>query len=97
MSQDDDLIYRKDLSEERIQEIQKEAASHHHYKNCITSALVGTGIAFFAALLLRIPFGIIYILVVGLGVAAGYAFYAVGQYLKEKHKDEISQSSDRED
>jgi len=84
MSHDDDLIYKKGLSEERIQEIQKAVTAYRYTQNCVTAAIVGTVIAILTALLLRISVGIIYILVAGLGAGVGYAFYACGKYLEEK-------------
>jgi hypothetical protein len=90
--QDDDLIYRKDLSEDRIQELQRAAKAHRYTQNCVTAALVGMGIAIFIALLLKISFGILYILVGSLGAGAGYAFYAWGKYLEEKHTDNNPES-----
>jgi hypothetical protein len=88
MPRDDNLLYRKDLSEERIKEIQKEAAAHRYNQNCVMAAFWGIVIAIFTALLLGVPLGIIYILVAGLGAAASYAFYAWGKYLEEKHKSD---------
>jgi hypothetical protein len=84
MPHDDDLIYKKGLSEERIQEIQKAANAYRYTQNCVTAAVVGIMIAIFTALLLRISFGILYILVGSLGAGVGYAFYVWGKYLEEK-------------
>jgi hypothetical protein len=94
MPQDDDFVYKKDLSEERIQEIQKETAAYRYNQNCIMAAFWGMITAFFIVLLLDVSPGILYILVAGLGAAAGYAFYALGKYLEEKDKDNSRQSPD---
>ena len=90
MPQDDNLIYRKNLSEERIQEIQKETAAYRYGRNRVTAAFVGAGIAILIALLLGISFGIPCLVVAGFGAAAGYAFYVWGKYLEEKHKNDPS-------
>jgi ABC-type Fe3+-siderophore transport system permease subunit len=94
MPQDNDLIYRKDLSPERIRQLQKAAAAYRYYQNCITAAFVGAVIAVLTALLLGISFGLTCILIGFFGAAAGYAFYALGQYLQKKYKDSASQPPD---
>lgn len=88
MPQDDDFMYRKDLSEERIRELENQAKAHRYEQHCITAAIVGIVIFILAALLLGISLSVIYILVGGLGATAGYAFYALGKYVEEKHKDD---------
>ena len=84
MPDDDDFIYKKGLSEERIKEIQIAARAHRYTQNCVTAAVVGAVIAVFTAFVLRISVGIIYIGVAGLGAGVGYAFYAWGKYLEGK-------------
>jgi len=100
MPDDDDLIYKKGLSEERIREIQRAANTRRYTQNCVTASVVGTVIAIFTVLLLRISVGIIYILVAGFGACFGYAFYALGKYLEGKtcgHKQENDSSPEEKD
>jgi hypothetical protein len=87
MSQDDNLIYRKDLTEERIRELEEQSRIFRYKQNCITAAFIGSVIAIFAALLLGISLSIVYILVGLIGAGLGYGFYALGKYLEEKNKD----------
>jgi hypothetical protein len=97
MPQDDDSIFRKDLSEERIQELQKMADTYRYKQNCITAAVVGTVIAVLIAMPLGVVDGIYYIVVSAVGAAAGYAFYAWGKYLEEKHKNDTPLESPNPD
>jgi hypothetical protein len=82
----DNLIYRKDLSEEQIQELENQSKSHQYEQNCITAAFFGSVIAIVAALLIGVSLSIVYILVGFLGAGAGYGFYAFGKYLEKKDK-----------
>jgi hypothetical protein len=90
MPEDEDLVYRNGLSEEKIRELQKVAAAYRYRQNCITAAVAGAIMAALAALLLGVSLGISCLAAAGAGAAAGYGFYAWGKYLEEKHKDDSS-------